>query len=64
MTALLFCFLAVGLVMRFGCADPSTQQKSETADSTTSQPSSDTVEKKIKIGLSMDSLRVERVAER
>ena len=55
---LLFCFL-VGLVVLFGCADPSTQKKSETADSTTSTPS-DTADKKIKIGLSMDSLRVER----
>ena len=53
---LLFCFLAVGLVILFGCADPNTQKKSDT----TSQPSSDTVDKKIKIGLSMDSLRVER----
>ena len=51
--------LAVGLVVIFGCADPNTQRKSETTDST-SPPSSDAVDKKIKIGLSMDSLRVER----
>jgi D-xylose transport system substrate-binding protein len=51
--ALLFCFLAVGLVILFGCADPSTQKKDEQADSAT-------MDKKIKIGLSMDSLRVER----
>ena len=53
-------FLAVGLVVLFGCADPNAQKKSDTADSTTSTPSSDTVDAKIKIGLSMDSLRVER----
>ena len=56
----LFCFLFVGLVVLFGCADPNTQKKSDSTDSTTSKPSSETVNKKIKIGLSMDSLRVER----
>ena len=53
---LLFCFLTMGLVMLFGCADPSTQKKSEEAGSTASKPA----DRKIKIGLSMDSLRVER----
>ena len=52
----LFCFFVVGFVLFFGCADPSTQKKSDT-DST---PSAATVDEKIKIGLSMDSLRVER----
>ena len=56
----LFCFLAMGLVMLFGCADPGTQKKSEDTDSVTSKSASDAVDKKIKIGLSMDSLRVER----
>ena len=49
---LLFCFLAVGLVLLLGCADPSTEKKNEKADATATQ--------KVKIGLSMDSLRVER----
>ncbi len=53
-------FFLIGLVMLFGCADPKVQQKSDTADSTSSPPSSDAVDSKIKIGLSMDSLRVER----
>ena len=48
----IFCVLTVCLVMLFGCADPSAPKKSEKADTTVTQ--------KIKIGLSMDSLRVER----
>ena len=49
---LLFCVLTACLVMLFGCTDPGTQKKSEETDATAT--------KKIKIGLSMDSLRVER----
>ena len=48
----IFCVLTACLVMLFGCADPSAPKKSEKADTTAAQ--------KIKIGLSMDSLRVER----
>ena len=47
---LLFCILTSCLVILFGCADP--KKKSEETDATAT--------KKIKIGLSMDSLRVER----
>ena len=47
-----FSALTACLVMLFGCADPSAPKKSEQADTTTPQ--------QIKIGLSMDSLRVER----
>ena len=49
----IFCVLTVCLVMLFGCADPSAPKKSEEADDTAAT-------QKIKIGLSMDSLRVER----
>ncbi len=49
----IFCVLTVCLVMLFGCADPSAPKKSEDADDTAGV-------QKIKIGLSMDSLRVER----
>ena len=48
----IFCVLTVCLVMLFGCTDPSAPKKSEKADTPATQ--------KIKIGLSMDSLRVER----
>ena len=48
----IFCVLTACLVMLFGCADPSAPKKSEEADTPAAQ--------KIKIGLSMDSLRVER----
>ena len=48
----IFCVLTVCLVMLFGCADPSAPKKTEEAGDTAAQ--------KIKIGLSMDSLRVER----
>ncbi|CAI8009716.1 D-xylose-binding periplasmic protein [Geodia barretti] len=51
-TTSLFCVLTACLVILFGCADPGAQKKSEEADATAT--------KKIKIGLSMDSLRVER----
>ncbi len=47
-----FCALTACVAMLFGCADPSTPKQSERMD-TTATP-------KIKIGLSMDSLRVER----
>lgn len=46
-SALIACF-----AMLFGCADPSTPKQTEQTDTTTTP--------KIKIGLSMDSLRVER----
>ena len=49
----IFCVLTVCLVMLFGCADPSAPKKNEAADDTAAP-------QKIKIGLSMDSLRVER----
>lgn len=49
---LLFGFLAVGLVMLLGCADPSPEKKSEKTDTTATQ--------KIKIGLSIATLRQER----
>lgn len=51
-TTSLFSILTACLVLLFGCADPGTQEKSEKTDATAT--------KKIKIGLSMDSLRVER----
>jgi len=47
-----FSILTASLLMLFGCADPSAPKKSEKADDTAAQ--------KIKIGLSIESLRVER----
>jgi len=47
-----FSILIASLLILFGCADPSAPKKSEKADDPAAQ--------KIKIGLSMDSLRVER----
>ena len=44
--------------MLFSCADPSNQKKSDTT--TPSEEQVTPSDKKIKIGLSMDSLRVER----
>ena len=55
------CFLIVvmcAVVMLFSCADPSNQKKSDTT--TPSEEQVTPSDKKIKIGLSMDSLRVER----
>ena len=49
----IFCVLTVCLVMLSGCADPSAPKKNEAANDTAAP-------QKIKIGLSMDSLRVER----
>ena len=49
---LLFCILTACFVTLFGCADPNAPKKSEEVDATAT--------KKIKIGLSMESLRVER----
>ena len=51
-TTSLFSVLTACLVLLFGCTDPAAEKKSESADATAT--------KKIKIGLSMDSLRVER----
>ena len=48
----IFCVLAACFGMLFGCADPSAPKKSEQTDTAATE--------KIKIGLSMDSLRVER----
>ena len=53
-------FLAVGLVVLFGCADPHTQQKGETAD----KPSSEAVDKKIKIGFIHGLLACRAMAKR
>ena len=49
----IFCVLTVCLVMLFGCSDPSAPKKNEAGNDTAAT-------QKIKIGLSMDSLRVER----
>ncbi len=46
------CVLTACFAMLFGCADPSTPKQSEQTDTTATQ--------KIKIGLSIESLRVER----
>ena len=51
-TTSLFSILTACLVILFGCTDPGTEKKNDKADTTAT--------KKIKIGLSMDSLRVER----
>ena len=48
----LFILLAWCVAVLYGCTDPAAPKKTETPDTTAS--------KKIKIGLSMDSLRVER----
>ena len=49
----IFCVLTVCLVMLFGCSDPRAPKKNEAGNDTAET-------QKIKIGLSMDSLRVER----
>ena len=49
---MLFCVFATSLVLFSGCADPATEKQGEKVATVTTQ--------KIKIGLSMDSLRVER----
>ena len=48
----IFCILTACLVMLFGCADPSARKKSKKTDTTATQ--------KIKIGLSLATLRQER----